>query len=55
MVPKAVQRAVYAAYRPGQCDDMSPSEEWHAAADTAIKVVAEKEFRTAQPGRKALW
>ena len=36
MVPRKIQRAVWAAYRPGQCDDMRPSAEWFVAADAAI-------------------
>ena len=43
MVPLHLQRAVWAAYRPGQCDDMRPSPEWFEAADAAIKAVFEKE------------
>jgi hypothetical protein len=43
MVPKVLQRAVWDAYRPGQCDDKKPSLVWHRAADEAIKVVAVKE------------
>jgi hypothetical protein len=39
-VPAKIQRAVWAAYRRGQCDDMSPSEAWHEAADAAIGYVA---------------
>jgi hypothetical protein len=39
-VPAVVQRAVYATYRPGQCDDKRPSLEWHQAADAAIGYVA---------------
>lgn len=42
-VPKNIQRRVWATYRPGQCDDMSPSSEWHVAADAAIKAVWDKE------------
>lgn len=42
-VPKKLQKAVWANYRPGQCDDMSPSKEWHKAADAAILAVAKKE------------
>jgi hypothetical protein len=42
-VPKAIQQAVYQHYRPGQCDDKSPSAEWHEAADAAIGYVARKE------------
>ncbi len=40
MVPGIIQRAVWNSYRPGQCDDMNPSEAWHRAADRAIAVVA---------------
>lgn len=39
-VPDIIQRAVYRHYRPGQCDDMHPSENWHKAADAAIAAVA---------------
>ena len=39
-VPRKIQRAVWATYRAGQCDDMNPSEAWHAAADAAIGYVA---------------
>jgi hypothetical protein len=35
-----LQRLVYRYYRPGQCDDKSPSDEWHKAADAAIGYVA---------------
>lgn len=40
MVPRALQRAVWASYRAGQCDDKRPSREWLRAADAAIKHVA---------------
>ena len=43
MVPRLLQRAVWRAYRSGQCDDKRPSEAWHQAADAAIRAVAEKE------------
>ena len=43
MVPRAIQQAVWRHYRPGQCDDKSPSKEWHEAADAAIAAVAKKE------------
>jgi hypothetical protein len=43
MVPRGIQRAVWATYRVGQCDDKSPSESWHNAADAAIEAVAQKE------------
>lgn len=39
-VPRRIQRAVWAAYRVGQCDDRNPSEAWHEAADAAIGYVA---------------
>ena len=39
-VPLKIRRAVWASYRPGQCDDMDPSESWHEAADAAIGYVA---------------
>lgn len=43
MVPRAIQSSVYAAYRPGQCEDKRPSESWHLAADAAIASVALQE------------
>lgn len=43
MVPKKLRDAVWATYRPGQCDDKQPSEAWHKAADAAILAVAQKE------------
>lgn len=43
MVPRALQWAVWATYRPGQCDDKDPSDAWHVAADAAIAAVAAKE------------
>ncbi len=45
MVPKNIQREVWATYRPGQCDDKNPSALWHKAADKAIAAVAAKEKR----------
>jgi hypothetical protein len=42
-VPKRVRDAVWAHYRPGQCDDMNPSQAWHRAADAAIGFVARAE------------
>ena len=54
-VPKSIQQAVYAHYRPGQCDDKSPSEEWHEAADAAIGYLAQKEGHKLRPAEtKAL-
>lgn len=39
-VPHDIKRAVWAHYRPGQCDDKRPSAEWHEVADAAIGYVA---------------
>lgn len=47
-VPRRTQIAVYRYYRSGQCQDMNPSPEWHAAADVAIAQVAFKERRISQ-------
>lgn len=44
-VPVRIQRWVWSTYRRGQCDDMSPSREWHNAADAAIGYVAALERR----------
>ena len=46
MVSKASQKAVWDTYRPGQCDTKDPSNEWHIAADRAIKEVYDKEYKT---------
>src|ERR1019366_5760370 len=43
MVPRSIQADVWKHYRDGQCQDMNPSKEWHAAADAAIGFVAMKE------------
>jgi hypothetical protein len=43
MVPRDLQREIWRHYRPGQCDDKQPSAGWHAAADAAIRAVAERE------------
>lgn len=41
MVPQALRRAVWDAYRPGQCElSPLPSKVWHEAADAAIAHVA---------------
>jgi len=45
MVPRNIQRAVWAAYRPGQCDDKQVSDAWMRAADAAIGFVARAEGR----------
>jgi len=50
MVPRALQRAVWAHYQNGQELGLArPSSEWHAAADAAIDAVdlAEHEERVA--------
>jgi len=43
MVPLHIRRAVWDTYRQGQCDDKSPSREWHSAASAAIGYVAKQE------------
>lgn len=48
MVPINTQNSVYRYYRDGQCKDLTPSPEWHAAADVAIAQVAHKEGRISQ-------
>ena len=45
MVPRELQRRVWATCRPGQCDDKRPSKEWMVAANAAIDAVAAKEAR----------
>lgn len=47
-VPPDLKRAVWAAYRVGQCDDKRPSRGWLHAADMAINAVAVQEM-----GRRA--
>lgn len=54
MVPREIQRAVWRHYRVGQCDDKSPSEAWHEAADAAIDVVLKKECAAAKAQRQLL-
>jgi hypothetical protein len=49
MVRYTIQQAVWAAYRPGQCDDKRPSAAWHTAADAAIGYVASREGRPVTP------
>lgn len=43
MVHQKIRAEVWETYREGQCDDMDPSAEWHAAADAAIGYVAARE------------
>lgn len=54
MVPSLMKKAVWDAYRPGQCDDKKPSKTWLEAAQAAIKSVYEQEQAAKQP-RKANW
>jgi hypothetical protein len=42
-VPQKIQKAVWRAYRHGQCTDRNPSDAWHEAADAAIGYVASRE------------
>lgn len=49
MVPTALRREVWAAYRPGQEDDKRPSVRYLEVTDEARRVVAELE------GKRALW
>jgi|HubBroStandDraft_2_1064218.scaffolds.fasta_scaffold01263_19 hypothetical protein len=53
LVPRVIQRAVWAAYRVGQCDDKRPSEARHRAADAAIGAVARKEGKPLRPQETA--
>lgn len=49
-VPRKIQRAVWAGYRAGQCDGaVSPSTEWHSAADAAIGYVAALDRQPMRP------
>lgn len=43
MVPYAIRQKVWATYRPGQEDTMSPSRAYLEAAKAAVIAVAEKE------------
>lgn len=43
MVPTPLRRAVWATYRPGQCDDLTPSRAYCEAAKAAVVAVAQKE------------
>lgn len=50
MVPKPLQQAVWAHYRPGQEVDKRPTSDYLDAANAAIKAVAEKEKREVMQG-----
>jgi hypothetical protein len=43
MVPPKIRARIWRAYRPGQCDDMSPSKEYLRAAREAVIAVAARE------------
>lgn len=43
MVPKSIQRQVWNTYRPGQCDDWRPSQDYCDAAKSAVMYVAIQE------------
>lgn len=43
MVPNKLKLNVLKTYRPGQCDDKNPSQEWVAAAKAAIQAVRDKD------------
>ena len=42
-LPKALRDRIWATYRAGQCDDMSPSPSYCEAAKAAVTYLAEKE------------
>lgn len=48
MVPRAQQRALWAAYRPGQERDMQPSPEYLRAAAACVEAVARAEGHPAE-------
>ena len=53
MVPRALQNDVWAHYQSGQEEGMhTPTEDWHKAADAAIKAVRIKEGIPGFQGRK---
>jgi len=45
MVPPIGRKAIWATYRPGQCDDRQPSAAYCKNAKSALLAVAEKEGR----------
>ena len=47
-VPRSLQDALWAAYRPGQENDKQPSAEYLRAAAACIRAVAEKEDHPAE-------
>jgi hypothetical protein len=52
MVPRPLQRAVWAQYRSGQEDDKRPSREYLAAADAAINDICCKTCVYWSPDRR---
>lgn len=42
-LPRALRNHIWATYRPGQCDDWSPSREYCIAAKAAVVWLAEHE------------
>lgn len=44
-LPKKLRDNIWRTYRPGQCDDMSPSEEYCLAAKECVEFLAKKEGR----------
>ena len=54
-VPARIKHAVWAAYRPGQCDDKEVSKEWLTAANAAICAVAKMENRQTSPSERAAY
>lgn len=45
MLPKLNRDQIWATYRPGQCDDRRPSQQYCDAAKSALTVLAKKEGR----------
>jgi len=45
MLPKENRDQIWNTYRPGQCDDRRPSQEYCDAAKAALTVIADKEGR----------
>ncbi len=52
-VPNPIREAVWAAYRPGQCDDGRPSLVWLEAASAAVGYVAQLEKLPTTPSERA--
>ena len=46
-LPKKLRDAIWATYRPGQCDDMRITHEYAEAARNSVRYVANKEGKTA--------